>query len=249
MSEIWRYINSGPVAPARAMALDEALLLTGAAPALRLYRWNPHAVSLGYFQKLSAAEFGRIAKVNIPIVRRLTGGGAIFHGDEVTFSITAPAAHPLFAGDVRQSYDRIHAAIARAVSRCCPAGTRIAARGDGSLSSDIESSPWCFYESTTFDLAAAGRKLVGSAQRRTGGRVLHHGSIILKTNMHTPETASIESLGGDPRPETVEDAMTDAFAEIFNIQFERCDPTPEENEQTIRLARDKYSADSWTGRI
>ena len=70
------------------MAVDSALLATATAPTLRLYAWQPHAVSLGYFQALS--DFGDLPP-GTPVVRRTTGGGAIFHGDELTYSLALDA--------------------------------------------------------------------------------------------------------------------------------------------------------------
>jgi len=227
------------------MALDEALLVSNGPPTLRLYRWRPHGLSLGYFQRHDSVDAGRLGRDGIPIVRRLTGGGAILHGDEITFSITAPAAHPLFAGPVRASYDRVHAVLALALHRC---GAAAAPRGDASLLSDERESPWCFFASTEFDLAADGRKLVGSAQRRTGGRVLHHGSIVLRANAYTPGSASLDALDAESRPEVVEGILFATFAEALDADLVEAPPTDAERELAARLIESRYANEAWTRR-
>jgi lipoate-protein ligase A len=123
MNEPWRMITTWGAPPAFNMGLDEALLLNpDAQPTLRFYSWKPDTLSLGYFQKY--AEVPATARAGA-VVRRLTGGGAIHHVNELTFSFTAPEDHPLYCGPVRESYERIHAAIAEVLSEygveahCC----------------------------------------------------------------------------------------------------------------------------------
>jgi lipoate-protein ligase A len=230
------------------MAVDEALFLGDGPPTLRLYRWNPHGVSLGYFQKYTDLPTGPLAADGVPVVRRLTGGGAIYHGDEITFSITCSSDHELFRGIVRESYDRVHAVLSRAIGRCLPAARNVAPRGDQPLLSDSNASPWCFHESTAFDLVSSGRKLVGSAQRRSRGRILHHGSIVLRPNRYTTGIASIEELGGNPDPAALERALVLEFVTAIHAEFEMSDLTPPERELATRLAHDKYASDSWNRR-
>lgn len=258
MSGRWRLLLSGPVPAVEAMAVDEALLLHGAIPTLRLYRWEPHGVSLGYFQRAADFPWDRFAREGVPVVRRLTGGGAIFHGDEITFSITAPLAHPLLEGTVLASYGRVHGAIAFALSRLLPDTVRVSPRGKIPIRSDVAGSPWCFHESTAFDLAAGGTraepssrgKIVGSAQRRTGGRVLHHGSIVLRVNRFTPEVASVESLGGDPDPERAEEVLARALGVVLGPESGRIVESlaPAEAAAAARLAAERYANDAWTRR-
>lgn len=170
----WRLIETWDCEPGLAMSLDEALLLYAVPkPVLRFYTWHPTALSLGYFQRLEAVPEARRAPC---VVRRLTGGGAIHHQHELTFSIACALAHPLFAGPVRASYERVHAWIAGALLRH---GIEAKLRGPAPLESDRPGSGMCFQHSTDLDLAWNARKGVGSAQRRLAGRVLHHGSIKL----------------------------------------------------------------------
>lgn len=182
-----RVLDTGPGEPAANMALDEALLLAGGPPTLRLYGWQPHAVSLGYFQ--DCAPFQDLPG-NPPLVRRLTGGGAILHGDELTFALTLPAE--LLGDDVAASYALLHGAV-RAALAAAGVACRLAAAGGAPTARPRH--PWCFAEPGQNDLVdAVGRKLVGSAQRRIrqpAARVLHHGSLVLRRPALTPFCAAV----------------------------------------------------------
>jgi len=172
--ERWRLLTTWGGEPGWNMALDEALLASAdPQPVLRFYTWEPAALSLGYFQRWAALA-PRAA--GLVVVRRFSGGGAIHHADELTFSLAAPATHALFRGEVRRSYVRVHALLAAALARHGIAATL---RGAARVRSDLGATGMCFHESTELDLVWDGAKGVGSAQRRSGGRVLHHGSIKL----------------------------------------------------------------------
>jgi lipoate-protein ligase A len=169
------------------MAVDEVLLASPSPrPTLRFYTWQPAALSLGYFQRW--ADFASLA--GQPIVRRFSGGGAIHHADELTFSIAAPQQHPLYAGEVRQSYERVHDLLALALAEF---GVSARMRGATPLVSDVAASAMCFHQSTDVDLAWDGAKGVGSAQRRKDERVLHHGSIKLGGTALEPGVATLRT--------------------------------------------------------
>ena len=111
--ETWRLLESWDAEPGFNMALDEALLGRGGpSPTLRFYTWHPDTLSLGYFQRWR--DVAGIEHAG-SVVRRMTGGGAIHHANELTFSIAAPLDHPLYRGAVAASYERVHALIAEAL--------------------------------------------------------------------------------------------------------------------------------------
>ena len=181
-------------APAEQMALDEAHLL-GLGPqgpldrVLRFTTWSPVGTSLGYFQKLEA--FGELPPG--PVVRRQTGGGAIHHAGELTFTFAAPETDALYRGPVAESYDRVHALLAAAL---LDLGVPAEPRGERELASEHAGTGMCFAKSSRFDLVwpnPSGRlaKGVGSAQRRRGGRVLHHGSIKILVDPYEPDVALV----------------------------------------------------------
>jgi lipoate-protein ligase A len=231
MRESWRLLATWDGEPGWNMGLDEALLLArDPRPVLRFYTWRPAALSLGYFQRWSALAplCGREA-----CVRRFSGGGAIHHGDELTFSLAAPKEHALFAGEVRRSYERIHALLVRALQ---VHGVSARPRGDARLDSDREGSPMCFHASTPLDLAWDGRKGVGSAQRRRGGRVLHHGSIKLAPSALEPGVASLRLHAPRLAAQDLATSIRHAFERELGIAFEPCDPSAGERQHANRRA-------------
>ena len=202
------------------MALDEALLLSrGAPPTLRFYTWEPAALSLGYFQRY--ADVAPRAEGE-HLVRRLTGGGTIHHANELTFSIACDQDHPLYRGEVRDSYVRVHDVLARALAEL---GVEAHLRGEGRLASDVESSFMCFHRSTPLDLVWNDRKGVGSAQRRTGGRVLHHGSIKITDSPWETGVAELSAFAPDLTPEALAERVARCLGETTAAAVETGEPS------------------------
>ena len=149
------------------MACDEVLLERVAVPTLRIYRWEKPAVSFGYFIRHTA--LATIAQGR-EIVRRMTGGGIVEHGNDLTYSLILPAAHPLAECPPRESYRAIHSAIATwlelrgIITRLSPTP----AGGPANV---------CFESAAEFDLVAGAQKVAGAAQRRTRHGLLHQGSV------------------------------------------------------------------------
>ena len=183
---ILRLLDDTAAAPAWNMAVDEALLTLAAEPTLRLYGWAPHAVSLGYFQRL--ADFADLP-AGTPIVRRLTGGGAIHHGEELTFALVLDAE--LLPRAVAASYALLHDAVIAALAELSVPCVRLV-QGHGQ--SARPTNRWCFADAGRDDLVTARGKLLGSAQRRVQRprpRVLHHGSLVLERPALTPFVAAV----------------------------------------------------------
>lgn len=241
---MWRYVRSAGGGPAENMALDEALLRAEPVlPTLRTYAWAPWSLSLGYFQAVRRAETDRVTAAGYGLVRRMTGGGAIFHGDEVTWSVVWPLDLPGIPRDTVGSYRLFHGLLARALKRL---GVPAEPRGGRKLLSDSPAGRdgfWCFYHSVPFDLAARGRKLAGSAQRRTARGFLLHGSIPLAPNPFTPRAA----CAGVSR-EALEEAILAEWAATFGAPPEPASPTPAEAEAAARLAATRFALDSFTFR-
>lgn len=180
------------------MAVDEALLeesLQSGTVFLRLYRWSEPTVSLGYFQ--NEGELLRDPRLaDLPSVRRLSGGGAILHHHEQTYSCSVPPSHRL-AQQPYQLYEEIHSAFACWLTEC---GIQVTARGNDSNQND---EPFlCFLRTAAPDLVVSGHKVLGSAQRRRRGAVLQHGSLLLEASKHAPELFGLCELA--PRfPDTI----------------------------------------------
>lgn len=172
------------------MAFDEALLETAATigeAALRIYRWSEPTLSLGYFQKGLPPDLPDMLR-RLPRVRRLSGGGAILHHREWTYSVALPKSHPL-ARRAESLYEAVHEALIAAL-----AGFGISARMRGVAVPEAESSFLCFRRGDPRDVLVGGSKVIGSAQRRRRGAVLQHGSILLAASPLTPEVPGLFDL-------------------------------------------------------
>lgn len=228
----WRLITTWDAPPAWNMALDQALLESpGAPPTLRLYTWRPAALSLGYFQRFDEVPAAQRAAC---VVRRITGGGAIHHQRELTFSICVDLEHPLYAGTVGQSYARVHASLARALAEF---GVQAQPRGEAQLSSDQAGTGMCFHDSSALDLVWRGRKGVGSAQRRKGGRVLHHGSIKLDTTPLEGAIASVADVRAGVAPHEFAQVWLRAWGPELGANFRAGAPDPSERALAKELVK------------
>jgi len=180
------------------MALDEALLdlVTDdpTAAALRTYGWSEPTLSLGYFQTVTEPESDPRWR-GVPLVRRPTGGGAIWHDREITYALAVPRGHPLAraSGDL---YRAVHSALADALN-----GFHARARRRGGDAKAVEAlgRPFlCFTDRDPEDVVVDGSKIVGSAQRRRAGAVLQHGSVLLARSPRTPELRGASDLAAVP---------------------------------------------------
>ena len=230
--ERWRLITTWGADPGFNMGLDEALL-EGAdgAPTVRFYSWSPDTLSLGYFQKL--ADVPGAARAGA-LVRRITGGGAIHHSGELTFSLSAPLAHPLFRGPVAESYARVHAAVIAALAAV---GVEAELCGARDLASDREGTGMCFHASTPLDVVWNARKGVGSAQRRRDGRVLHHGSIKLASSPLEGAIATIREAAPAVDLAAFAAVLRAAFERELGIALESDVPSPRERTRARELGK------------
>ena len=232
MTNRWRLWTNEAEDACFQMGLDALLLEDECAPpTLRFYTWQPDALSLGYFQRFT--DISATAAID-SIVRRQTGGGAIHHADELTFALATTLDDPLYRGVVADSYARIHTALAEAFR---PLGVDATLRGEASCASDASGTGMCFHESTPLDLVWGQRKGVGSAQRRTKRRVLHHGSIKLGHTEHEAGVATLRAGSPDVRPEEVIAQVTRAFERAFELSFEPGEPTPEDRARARERGR------------
>ena len=238
-----RVIRDGDGPAAWNMAVDEALLHAAAAPTLRLYGWRPHAVSLGWFQRW--ADFADLP-AGVDVVRRLTGGGAICHGDELTFSLALDAG--LLPRDVAASYELLHDAAVAALADVGVACRRLAG---GKPAGARPRERWCFAEPGDGDLVTPAGKLLGSAQRRVRAprpRVLHHGSLALRRPELTPFVAAV----ADARePDAalrarLADALVDRLAVALGLPAVAGALAADERAMASALAQDRYGDAAFT---
>lgn len=177
----WRLLLEREPRPgAENMALDEAIMdavAAGAAPpTLRFYQWAPPCLSLGKRQPLDGVDLARCRAGGVDVVRRATGGWAILHTDELTYSIAARPDDPRAEGAILDAYRRL--------SQGLVAGLRLlgmdATMNPVHPSGAVYASAACFEAPSAYEIVAEGRKLMGSAQARPAGRVLQHGSLPLR---------------------------------------------------------------------
>lgn len=203
------------------MAVDEALLRgADSRPVLRLYAWSPPALSLGWFQPDEAFEAAAVRAAGATLVRRLTGGGAIHHDRELTFCLVATPGRDGYPADTIEAYQLVHAALTRALAAV---GARVRPRGEGwPLSTRPRAAEFCFHDHTALDLIDEhDRKLVGSAQRRADGRVLHHGSIPLEVPSLTPQSGSVAlAAGREVGWDELADAVILALAAALHAEWQ-----------------------------
>jgi lipoyl(octanoyl) transferase len=161
------------------MALDEAIqdaVAAGAAPpTLRFYQWAPPALSLGKRQPLDGVDFARCQRDGVDVVRRPTGGLAILHTDELTYSIATVPSDPRAAGAILDAYRHLSAGLVDGLRRL---GAPVELNPVNPYGTH-NSSAACFEAPSAYEITAAGKKLMGSAQSRPAGRVLQHGSLPL----------------------------------------------------------------------
>ena len=247
------------------MAIDEAILRGVAAgsspPTLRVFGWQPACLSLGQAQPAADVDFDACSHLGFDVVRRPTGGRAILHADELTYSVTAREDDPRMRGGIVESYRRLSEGLLAGLARM-GLPVRQVERPDNH---DREGGPVCFEAPSNYEIVFDGHKLVGSAQVRRSGVVLQHGSLPLFGDI----ARICDVLAARPDPErvraraiTVERAigrassyaesarlLAEGFGSALSLRWERGDLTAQESAWAADLRRDKYAAGAWTRRI
>lgn len=252
----WRLLLDPPFPGALNMATDEALLArarrSGEA-VLRVYAWSAPTLSLGRHQTARGVyESDRLAAAGVSVVRRLTGGRAVLHHREVTYSVTAPED----GSPLAESYGRINRLLLDALRRL---GVRAELARPEGRTAPPGSAP-CFELPGANEVVVDGRKLVGSAQLREEGALLQHGSILVDDDQGlvgtlasvpvpaaSPAATLREAIGRAPTPEEVAGALFDAVRAL-----EDPDASPPTDEAQLRAAAeaalDRYRSPEWTWR-
>ena len=234
------------------MAIDEAILLSlkegKVPPTLRLYRWQPSAVSIGTFQGMKEEVDVQYCRENgIDYIRRITGGGAVYHdyNGEITYSILLPRGHKLAPEDILESYKILCGGIVSGLSK---------------LGIESEFKP-------INDIISGGKKISGNAQTRRHSCVLQHGTTLLDLDVEVmfsilkvPQekisdkmiadvkervTSIQDILERDVEVEELRSALEIGFSEALNVDLVKGELTFEEKSTAKRLAEIKYSTDEW----
>lgn len=268
MGETWRLILDAPCEGRLNMARDEAILEAvgrGAQPpTLRLYAWRVPTLSLGYAQPSADADLARLRQRGWDLVRRPSGGRAILHADEITYSVTFPESHPLAQGGVIESYRRLSAALIAALRLLAP---DMPIQADQRHERALVPNAICFEVPSDYEITAYGKKLIGSAQMRRYGGVLQHGALPLNGDVadicealaFEDETARqrakervreraitlSEAVGAPITWQKVAEALCEGFSRTFNLAWQHTEHFPEAD-SAYALVQSRYAADSWT---
>lgn len=266
----WRVIVHRPADGPTNMAIDEAIAdRVGdslSPPTLRFYTWQPVCLSLGYSQPATDVDSERLQERGWDVVRRLTGGRAILHADELTYSVAIPARDPRVSGGVIESYRRLSYGLLTGLNYLgVSAQTDKAAEGAHRFK-----GPVCFEVPSDYEITVGGKKLLGSAQSRRGEVVLQHGALPLYGDItricdvlifgDDKERASackrvlaraitLEGvLGKRIEVEHAVSALVKGFAEALNLQFEEAQLSEAEQTRADELRATKYTTHDWTHR-
>lgn len=232
------------------MAVDDVLLAAAAErneATLRFYAWATPTLSLGYFQSYDARQ-AHVPSRDCPIVRRASGGGAILHDRELTYSLALPSE---FWPERRQTelYATVHDLLCRALAALGVRGAnRFGQRGAGAFAPAGE--PFlCFERRTEHDVVLGDAKIAGSAQRKRRSAVLQHGSVLLGRSPFAPSLAGIEEASGVKlSPAQLVDAWLPLLAQALNLQCRSETRFAASHAAAIRLAAEGFAAASWLRR-
>ncbi len=261
----WRLLNTGHLDGATNMAIDEAISRAVQAnlvpPTLRFFGWNPACLSLGQAQPGADVDREACRAAGIDVVRRPTGGRAILHTDELTYSVIAPDTDPRVVGTIVESYRRLSEGLLNGL-RLMGVPTQQAERPDGH---DRDAGPVCFEVPSNYEIVFGGKKLVGSAQMRKSGVVLQHGTLplhgdIARIALYLVSRPDLDRVR--QRATTVEAAlgrvidfdsaarfMAQGMADTLNLDLQVGVLTDQERVWAEDLRREKYAADEWTYRL
>ena len=271
---IWRLIDSGARSAAWNMALDEALLtLVGRGdtpPALRFFSWERPSLSIGSFQKTDELDMERVRQEQVSFVRRPTGGRAVLHDAELTYSVACPIPSPYFPSDLMGSYKTIGACFLRGLGLLGvdAALVPMSKNPDRKKANPMRGgSPLCFSSPSWYEVLLGGKKLIGSAQRRLKDSFLQQGSLLLELDIHSllsfmtfPDDAArvsahqalsgkMTALNGhfssDININDLKAALINGFVGELGVEFMEAGPTEEEMELAKKLLHEKYATEKW----
>ncbi|WP_094096100.1 lipoate--protein ligase family protein [Paenibacillus physcomitrellae] len=276
----WRFVHTGRRTGAMNMAIDEAMMIAQqegrVPPTVRFYNWLPGTLTVGYFQKAEKEiDFTAVERHGVGFVRRPTGGRAVLHDREVTYSLVVPETYPGLPARVDEGYRVLSEGLLYGFRRLgldaeMTGGYSLAA-GETPQAARLSRSAACFDSPSRYELTVEGRKIAGSAQMRTRGIVLQHGSIpvdpqidFLFELLHFSENRTKERWkriveekavainevlkrknGREVTLEEAEEAFRIGFAEAFGASLVAEPLTEYEEELAEELVRTKYGTEEW----
>ena len=265
----WRVILENEFTTGRRnMAIDGAILDAVSQgiqpPTLRLYGWKPMCLSIGYGQRVREIDMSGLSNNGWHVVRRPTGGKAILHGDELTYSVSLPIDHPLAYGDVVESYRRISRGLLRALLHI---GLTPKSEHQGDGLRDKTKGPVCFEVPSHYEITVNERKLIGSAQVRRKHGILQHGTLplfgdvgricdalvfdtaedreIQKGKVRNRAVTLADVMENPPSWETAALAVERGFCEEFDLEARRGALSMWELQRTEELLDEQFDNPEW----
>jgi len=272
MNNHWRIIDSGPGPAGWNMALDEALLIMAAnglcPPTLRFFSWETPSLSIGSFQKAELLNLRLIKEKSVPLVRRPTGGRAVLHDRELTYSVTCQIPSPFFPPDLMGSYKKIGSCFLRGLKSVSVEADLlpVSKNPDRKPSQESGRNPLCFSSPSWYEVLVGGKKLIGSAQRRIRGSFLQQGSLLMELDLaglvslmeFAEDTArqaacaalaskmtALSELGCPITAKELKGSLVKGFEAEMGVALIPGEPTQEEIALAERLLAEKYSRDEW----
>jgi len=266
--ETWYFVDSGHCTPAMNMALDEALMnwhrQGEIPPVLRFYGWAPAGLSVGYFQKVKGKiDLEGVERHGFELVRRQTGGRAVLHDKELTYSVIVSEDHPDMPASVKDAYLVLSKGLLEGFHNL---GIEAEfAVPEGKL--DTTGSAVCFEEPSWYELIVEGRKAAGSAQTRKKGVILQHGSIpidvddvklfdmFIYKNERIKERARRafgdkaaainQLLDNSVTFDQTKEAFREGFENGLDIHLEPFELSDEQWKEVERIAEERYRTEEW----
>ncbi len=267
----WRFLNTHFGNAFFNMAVDEALVhavAKGADPVFRVYAWTPPAISFGYAQHVGREiDPEKCRQKNIDIVRRSTGGRAVLHWNELTYSVICKIDDPSLGGSIQEAYRNISSGLLAGLELLNILATLESRRLAQPSPRGKELTSPCFTSTAQYEITYQGRKLIGSAQQRIGNVLLQHGSLLLgpehkqmidllpagkeilrdrfqyELDQHTLSLSEI--VRSDISVDMIAQALRQGLLNTFPITFTDADLTVEERAETQCLIVEKYSTTGW----
>lgn len=276
MKEQWLFIDSGACTPSYNMALDEALLNWHSKglipPIIRFYEWNPATLSIGYFQKAEKEiDLEAVKRHGFGFVRRPTGGRAVLHDKELTYSVIVSEEHPDMPQTVTEAYRVISQGILEGFKELgLDAYFAVPESDEEKANLKNPRSSVCFDAPSWYELVVEGRKVAGSAQTRQKGVILQHGSILLDLDVETlydlfkfsnervkermlrafrSKAVAINDLR--EKPVSIDEARAAfrvGFAKGLGVELVPYELTAEQHAEVMQIARERYENDDWNFR-
>jgi len=273
MTTTWNFINSGACSPSYNMALDEALLQWHSQgelpPMIRFYEWSPATLSIGYFQRAHRdVNFEQLHNLNLGFVRRPTGGRAVLHEHELTYSIIVSEDYPDMPKSVTEAYRVLSEGLLKGFQNLgFDAYFSVPETAAEKEALQKPKSAVCFDAPSWYELVVEGRKVAGSAQTRQAGVILQHGAILIdldqeklisvfnfkdeaakqKMREQLPHKAVAINDLSDRKVTAAEcvTAFSKGFEEALDIELVPYTLTAEQEAYVQELARTKYASDEW----